>query len=118
MPAAAVVLGKAEAVGADDGSVFKGDMIAENAALADYGVSVCEKVVSDGNAGIEDDVGKDGGMAPDADLGPNDSVGADMSVRANDGGGINDSCRVDARRVMGRLVEDADGLGKGEIGVG
>ncbi len=57
LPAAIVVLSEAEAVGSDDYPVFEGDVVAEDAALADDRMRVGEEIVADPDAGVEHDVG-------------------------------------------------------------
>jgi len=62
-PASVLVLGKAEAVGADDSAVLERDMVAQGAVFADHGVGVGKEEIADRNAGVEHHMGQDGGMA-------------------------------------------------------
>ena len=89
-PMALLVFGEAKAISADDDAILKRDVVAENAILADHGVSVREEVAADLHAGIEHDVRQDGCVRADADLRTNDSVCADVGVVADDRGGIDD----------------------------
>ncbi len=83
LPVALIVFGKAEAVAADDDAVFKRDMVAEDAILADDCVSVGEKVAANLNAGIEHDVRQDGRVRTEADIGTDDGVCADVGAFAD-----------------------------------
>jgi hypothetical protein len=65
LPGTVVVLGKAEAVRADNRAVFERDMVAESAAFADDGMGVGKEVIADRDAGIDHDMGQDGGVAAD-----------------------------------------------------
>ncbi len=74
-PVALIVFGEAEAVAADDDTVFKRHVVAEDAVFADYGMGVHREEMAAGlNAGIEDDVRQDGGVRADADVGADDGV--------------------------------------------
>ena len=80
-PVALFVFGKAEAVGADDGAVFKRDVVAEDAVLAHHRVRVGEEVAAGLDAGIEHHVGQERGVGAEADVGADDGIGADVRVR-------------------------------------
>ena len=77
-----------------------------------------EEAVADRDIGIEDDVGEDHGVVANSNVIGDDSVGANVGVGAYFGGGSNGGCGVDSGRVGGRTVEDFDGAGEGEVGVG
>ncbi len=113
----ACLFGEAEAVGSDDGSVLEDDVVAEAAVLADDGVGVGEEVVAGADVGIEDDVGQKGGVVADDDVLADDDVGADVGVRPDLCGGSDGGGAVDAGSVGGRLVEELDGAGEGEVGI-
>ena len=117
LPVSLLVLGEAEAVGADNCAVFKRYVIAEDAVFTDDGVGVGKEMIADLDAGVEDYVGQEGGVFSDADVGANDDVGADVRALADAGAGINDGGPVDAGGVYGRLVEEGQGAGEGEIGI-
>ena len=70
-----IVVGEAEAVGADDGAVLQGDVVAEAAVFADDGVGVGEEVAADLGVGIDHCVGQKSCMIS------NDCVVADDDVR-------------------------------------
>jgi len=50
-PVAGLVFCEAKAVGAHDGAIFEGDVVAEDAVFTDDGVGVCEEVIAGLNAG-------------------------------------------------------------------
>jgi len=108
-------LGKAEAVGADDGSVLQEDVVAEMTEFADDGVGVGEEVVADGGSAIDDDVREDGGVVSDDDVLVDDDVGGDVGVLSELSGGMDDGSGMDSGGVLGRAVEKFDGFGPGEI---
>ena len=56
LPLAGVVLRKTKTVGADDGSVFKRDVVAQNAAFAHHRVRMGKKVAACGDSRVEDHV--------------------------------------------------------------
>ncbi len=92
-------------------------MVAEDAVLADHGVGVREEMAAGLDAGIEHDVGQDRGVRAEADVGADDGVSADVRVEADFGRGIDDGGGMDAGRVSGRLVEEAERAREGVIGV-
>ena len=116
-PMALFVFGKAEAVRADDGAVFKRDVIAEDAVFANDGMGVREEVTADLYAGIEHDVGQKSGVRAEAHVGTDDRVGADVRAGADFRSGINDGSGVDAGRISGRLIEESERAVEGVVGV-
>ena len=117
LPVACFIFGEAEAVAADDGAVFERDVVAEDAVFADDGVGVGEEVAADLDAGIENDVGQERGVRAEADVGADDDVSADVRVGADFSGGIDDGSGMNAGRIGGRLVEEAERAGEGVIGI-
>ncbi len=67
---AQLVLGEAKAVGANDCAVFEGDVVAEDAALADDRVGVGKEVAAGLHAGVEHYVGQKRGVGPSFTPGP------------------------------------------------
>ena len=116
-PVALLVFGEAEAVAADDDAVFERDVVAEDAVFADDGVGVREKVAADLNAGIEHDVRQNGGVRAEAHVGTDDGVCADVGVCADFGRGIDDGGGMNAGRIGGRLIEEAERAREGVVGV-
>ena len=116
-PVALVVLGEAEAVAADDDSVFERDVIAEDTVFANHSMGVGEEMATDLHAGIKHDMGQQCGVLTEADVGADDGVGSDVSVGANLGGGMDDGGGVDAGRVRGRLIEQAESARERVIGI-
>ena len=112
------VAGEAEAVGADDDAVLQDDVVAEPAVLADDGVGVGEEVAADVGVGIDDDVRQQRGVLAEDDVVADDSVCADVGAGADLRGGCDDGGGMDSGRVRGRLVEQFQGVGEGEVGVG
>ena len=117
VPAGAVVFRKAEAVGADDGSILQEDVVAEVAELSDHGVGMREEIVAylcspvDHYMGEEDGVVSYNGVLVDHYVGSYVRVFAQGRFRMDYGGGM------DSRGVSGRLIEKLYGLGPGEVGV-
>ena len=117
VPRAVGLAGEAEAVGTNDGSVLKDDVVAKLAVLANYRVGVGEEIFSSLGVRVEDYVREENGVdsngyvVRDDDVGSDVSVGSDFCCGGNDGGG------VDARGIGGRLVEQFDGVSEGKVGV-
>jgi hypothetical protein len=117
VPASVGLLCEAEAVGADDGSVLEDDVVAELAVLANDRVGMREEVVAGADVRIDDDVGEDDGVVPEGDVVADDGVCADVCVGADLRSGGDNGCGVDAGCIGGRLIEEFDSPGEGEVGV-
>ena len=110
--------GEAEAVASDDGAVLEDDVVAELAVLADDGVGVGEEVASNVSAGVDHDVRENGRVGADDDVVADDRVGADVGVGADFRGGCDYGRGMDSGGVGGRLVEEFERAGEGEVRVG
>ena len=117
VPGAVGLAGEAESISADDGAVLKDDVVAELAVLADYSVGVGEEIISGSDVGVDDDVRQKDGVVAEGDVVGDDDVGADVGVAPDFGSGGDDGGGVNAGGVRGRLVEELDGAGEGEVGV-
>jgi len=112
-----VVVGEAEAVGPDDGTVLQGDVVAEAATLADDGVGVSEEVAADLCVGIDHCVGQKSCMISNDCVVADDDVGADVGFGADLRGGSDDGGGMDSWGVGWGLVEEFEGVGEGEVGI-
>ena len=117
-PAAVRALGKAEAVGADDGAILEHDVVAELAAFAHDSVGVGEEAVADADTVVENNVGEEDGVVADVAVLADDDIGADVRAEADAGGVADDGGAMNARRVGGCGVEVLDGTGPREVGIG
>ena len=115
VPGAVLAFGEAEAVGSDDDAVLQNDAIADTAKFADHGVRVREEIVSDLRAAIDGDGAVEDGVLADDDVVVDEAVGADVRVRSDFCGCGDDGSGMNAGRVGGRLIEEFDGFGKGEV---
>ena len=113
-----VVVGEAEAVGADDGAVLQGDVVAEAAVFADDGVGVGEEVAADLCVGVDDCVGQKSCMISNDRVVADDDVRADVGFGADRRGGRDDGGGMDSGGVGWGLVEEFEGAGEGQIGIG
>jgi hypothetical protein len=110
-------VGEAEAVGADDGAILQGDVVAEAATLADDGVGVGEEMAADLGVGIDDDMRQKRGVVADDDVVADDNVSADVGFWADLRGGSDDGSGMDSGGVGRGLVEEFEGAGEGQIGI-
>ena len=117
LPAAFVVLGETEAVAANHDAIFERDVIAEDAVFADDGVRMREEIAADLDAGVDGYMGQKLGARPDAGARADDDVSSDMGALADDGAHIDCGGGVNAGRIIGRLVKEAERAGKGVVGV-
>lgn len=117
VPGAMFVFGETEAIGADDHAVLKDDIVADAAVFADYGMGVGEEAMADVDAGIQDDMGQNDGVVAEDDIAANDGEGADVGACADACGGMDRGGGIDAGGPGGRLVEELDGAGEGQVGV-
>src|SRR5208337_1226784 len=106
-----------EAVGADDGSVLEGHMIAEQATFADDRVGVGEKMAARLDPGVKHDMRQQGGAWSEANAGAYDHVCADVGSSANLRRGVDNRGGMDSGGVDGRLVEHAKRAGEGVVGI-
>jgi len=67
--------------------------------------------------GVKHYVREDYGVVADSDVVADDGVGTDVGIGADAGGRGDGGGGVNARGVGGRLVEELDGAGEGEVGV-
>ncbi len=109
------LLGEAETIGSNDGSILQDDMIAELTVLTDDGVGVNEEIVSGVYMGVKNDVWEENGIVAEDDMVADNYIGPDVGVGADSGRGCDDGCGVDPRSIDGRRVEELDGLSEGEI---
>src|SRR6266568_7117093 len=107
-PLAQVVFSEAEAVGADNCTIFEGHVVAENAAFADYCVRMGEEMAASFHTGVKNDVGQEGCVLAEADIAANYDVSANMRPLANFGRGVDDRGGMDACGVGWWLVEQAE----------
>ena len=110
-------MGEAEAVGADDGAVLQGDVVAQTAAFAHDGVRVGEEVAADLCMRVDDGVGQQRGVVSNDRMVADDDVGADVGFGADRRGGSDDGGGVDSGRVGWGFVEEFEGAGEGQIGI-
>ena len=115
MPVPFVIFGEAEAVGADDGSVLQENVVAQLTELSDYGMSVGEEIVANGGSAIDDRVGEQDGVVSDDDVFVDDHVSANVRVLADFCGVMDDGGGMDSGSVVGRMVEEFERFGPGEI---
>jgi hypothetical protein len=82
VPAAEVVLGEAETVGANYGAILQQDVVSQVAEFSDYGVGVGEEIVAYGYSAIDDYVGEQDGVVSDYDVFVDHYVRTDVRVLA------------------------------------
>ena len=112
------LFGEAQAVAADDGAGLEDYAVAYAAVFADYGVGVGEEIVADFGALVDGYETVQDCVLAYFDIFVDEAVGADVGALGDSGGPCDDCCRVDAWFVLGWLVEEFEGLGKGQVGVG
>src|SRR5271166_3389421 len=117
VPAASVVLGEAETVGAYDYSILQQDVVSQLAEFTDHGVGVGEEIPADGGSAIDDYVSQQNGVVSDDDVFVDHYVGTEMSMLTDLGRVIDNRGRMDSGRVARRVVEKFDGLRPGQIRV-
>ncbi len=118
VPGAVFLLGKAQAVTADDRAVLEDYAVADAAVFADDGVGVGEEVVADFGATVDGDEAVEDGVVADFYMLVDKAVGADVGAFGYAGGAGDDGGFVDAGDVAGGFVEEFDGFGEGQVGVG
>ena len=96
MPVAGVVLGEAEAVGADYGSILQEDVVSQLAEFSDYGVGVGEEIVAYGCSAIDDHVRQQDGVISDYGVFVDYRVGADVRILADFGPVMDNRGRMDS----------------------
>ena len=112
------LLGKAKAVAADDDAVLQDDAISDLAEFADHGVGVREKIIADAGALVDGDEAVQNGVAADLGIFFHDAIGADVRACADLGGFGDEGRWVESRLVARSLVEEFDGVGESEVGIG
>lgn len=118
VPGAVVLLGKTKAISADDDSVLQDHAVSDLAEFADRGMGVGKKIISNAGALVNGDEAMQNGVAADVGVFFHDAVGADVRACAYFGGFGDEGRRVESWRVARRLVEEFDGVCKGEVGIG
>jgi hypothetical protein len=115
VPRPVFLLGKTEAVTADDRSILQDHAMAEAARFTDDGVGVREEIVANVSAAIDGDETVKNGVAADFGFFIYETVGADVRSFADAGGLCNHGSCMNARRIARSLIEKLDGMGESEI---
>ena len=110
-----LVLGEAEAVGANDGAILQEHIVSELAEFADYGVGVGKEIVADLGVAVDDGVGQEDSVVSDDGVFVDDYVGSEVGVFAEPGCGMDDRGGVDSGGIARWLVEEFDGFGPSQI---
>ena len=117
MPLAGIILGKAEAIGADDDPVLQYDVIADLAVLADNAVGVRQKAIADSRVAVDDGMGKQDRVVADPDLFIDHDIRPKMGSLAYTGGRVDNGGRVDPWCVCRRLIKEFESPRKCVVGV-
>src|SRR5579872_943442 len=88
VPVAEIIFCESKAIAAHDHAILQQHIISQPAVLADDGVSVCQEVVSDLHATVNDNMGQQHGIFPDLDLFVDHHVGPDVCTFADSGGSM------------------------------
>jgi hypothetical protein len=113
VPGAVFFFGEAQAVAADDGTGLEDYAVAYAAVFADYGVGVGEEIVADFGALIDGYETVENCVLAYFYFFVDEAVGAYVGALRDSGRSCDDCGRVDARLVLGWLVEEFQRLGKG-----
>ena len=117
MPAAFVIFGEAEAVGAYDGSILKQNVVAQVTEFSYHRMSVGEEIVADGCSAIDNDVGQKDSIVSDDGIFVDYHIRTKMRVLAELRLGIDYGSGMNTGSIGGRPIEQLDGFGPGQIGV-
>ncbi len=105
VPASSVVLGEAEAVGADDHAILQKHIISQAAALADDRMGVGKEVVTDLRPAIDDHMGQQHRILADLDVFADHHVRSNVRARADARRRMHHGRRMHSRRIFRRLME-------------
>jgi hypothetical protein len=118
VPGAVFFFGEAQPVAADDGAWLEDYAVAYAAVFADYGMGVGEEIVADFGALIDGYETVENCVLTYFYIFVDEAVGAYVGALGDSGGSCDYRRWVNARFVLGWLVEEFEGLGEGKIGIG
>src|SRR5229473_6628304 len=117
VPAAAGLTGEAETVSSDDDAVLQDDAVANGAEFAHDGVGMGEEIAANAYAAIQRDETVQHGVFTDVDVLIHETIGPDVRAVSDSRRGSNSRRWMNPGRVLGRLVEQRNGVRKRKISI-
>src|SRR5262249_15768867 len=117
VPIAASGLCKSEAVGTNHHAILQNDVVADLTKLPDNGMGVSKEVLADPCPAIDHDVRQQRAIIANAYVCVHHHIRADRGFLANSGRRMNNSRRMNSRRVIWSPVEQLDRASKHQIGI-